>query len=568
MGESYTIGMDYGTLSGRGVLVRCSDGEVVASAVKDYTHGVMEVCLPDGRTKLPPNWSLEYPGDYLEVLESVIPALLQKSGIEKEDIIGIGIDFTSCTVLPVDAEGIPLCMKEEYRDRRNAYAKLWKHHGAQAQADRVNALLAKWGWMDEPRFGGKISPELLIPKVMETLEEDPEIYAAAAELLEAGDWLTRVLTGSHKRSCSMAGYKAWWNGETGYPEKEFLRQLDERMENLAEEKLGAGVCGIGEAIGTLSESWAERLGLKPGIAVAPAVIDSHAGFPGSGISRKGQMMLVLGTSSVMLTLSEKPYSGKGVCGGVRDAIVPGFYALESGLASVGDLFRWFVENFVPVGYDKEAKDRNMDIHELLSEKAKELEPGESGLLALDWWNGNKTPFVDGNLQGALIGMNLNTRPEEIYRALIEATAFGTRMIKELFEEAGVEIQEVIASGGIASKNPFLMQVYADVLGVNIRLAASDQAAALGAAVYAALSAGAKKGGYDSYAEAVQHMSRTKEQMYTCDTRRKEKYDRLYEFYQSFGRLMGETKRDLLSGLYRMKTMERKAKEKVDSNGTK
>lgn len=552
MKDKYTIGLDYGTLSGRGVLVRCRDGYVAADAAKEYAHGVMTEFLPDGITVLPDAWCLEYPGDYLEVLDEVVPRLLRESGIEKEDIIGIGIDFTACTMLSVDENAVPLCEKEEFVHRRNAYAKLWKHHGAQKQADRVNRLLEESGLEDSPRFGGKISPELLIPKVMEILEEDPEIYRCADEILEAGDWLTRVLTGSHKRSCSMAGYKAWWSCRDGYMDKAFLKKLDPELENFTEEKAPGEICGIGEPVGYLSQEWAKRLGLSEGIAVAPAIIDSHAGVPGGCLGNEKQLMLVLGTSSVMVGLSSSPFSEKGVCGGVKDAIVPGYYALESGLASVGDLFGWFANGFTCGAYEKEAKKEGISVHALLSNKAERLKPGQSGLLALDWWNGNKTPFVDGGLTGALIGMTLNTKPEEIYRALIEATAFGTRRIVELYEKGGVQIEEVIASGGIAMKNEMLMQIYADVLGKKIKIAASDQAAALGSAIYAALAAGEKRGGYASYWMAVENMSSVKDRTFLPRKENLEKYEKIYGTYCAFSGIMGEESRDLLQGLRDMK----------------
>ena len=538
MKEKYTIGLDYGTLSGRGILVRCRDGKILAGAVKEYSHGVMDQVLPDGTTKLPPAWALEYPADYLEVLCEVVPAIMKAGKVDKEDVIGIGIDFTSCTMLPIDKDAVPLCEKEAYKDRRNAYAKLWKHHGAQAQADKINAYLEENGMTSLPRFGGKISPELLAPKVMEILEEDPEIYEQADEILEAGDWLTRILTGSHKRSVSMAGYKAWWNHEEGYPEEGFFRALDPAMEHFVSEKLTGEICGIGEAIGTLSAAWAQRLGLSEGIPVASAVIDSHAGVPGSGVQNGSQMMLVLGTSSVIVGLSRQPYAEKGICGAVRDAIVPGYYALESGLACVGDLFGWYVDHMVPASYEREAREKGIHIHQLLSRKAAEQKPGESGLLALDWWNGNKTPYVNANLKGTLLGMTMTTRPEEIYRALIEATAFGTRTIVELYEKNGLKAEEMIVSGGIALKNPMLMQIYADVLGKELKIADCDQAAALGSAIYAALAAGAEKGGYDSYEEAVKQMSKVKEHTYVPDMAAKKTYDSLYRLYQELGSVLG------------------------------
>lgn len=548
----YTIGLDYGTLSGRAIIARCSDGEIMASAVKEYTHGVMDEVLCDSEWKLPDNWALEYPGDYIEVLETVIPEILEKSGVASSDIIGLGIDFTACTMLPIDKNAVPLCEKKQFKGRRNSYAKLWKHHGAQRCADKINKYLEQNRLDKSARFGGKVSSELLLPKVLEILEEDPEVYEAADEILEAGDWITRVLTNSHKRSCSMSGYKAWWNEKEGYPSGDFFENIDVRLSGFINDKLPGEVVGVGNKVGILSEEWAERLGLKPGIAVAPAIIDSHAGVPGSCVSNKEQIMLVLGTSSVMVGLSENPYSQNGIIGGVKNAIVPGYYALESGLASVGDLFGWFVDNMVPFSYEQEAGRKGISIHELLSEKAMTITPGKSGILVLDWWNGNKTPFVDGNLKGSIIGISLNTKPEEIYRALIEATAFGTKRILDLYEENGINVKEIICSGGIVLKNPLLMQIYADVLGKKLKVAASDQAAALGTAIYAALSAGKNAGGYDSYEDAVIHMSKVEDKQYLPDTTNNNVYNSLYTLYKDFGEIMGSERRQLLERLEQLR----------------
>lgn len=488
------------------------------------------------QTALPDAWCLQYPNDYLEVLDEVVPKLLRESGISKEEIIGIGIDFTSCTVLPIDENAVPLCEKPEFRLRRNAYVKLWKHHGAQKQADRINDVIVQMGLEKDLRCGGRISSELLVPKVMETLEEDPQIYHSADEFLEAGDWLTRVLTGSHARSCSMAGYKAWW--VQSYPDECFMAAIHPKLAHLAQEKLPGEIVPIGTAVGYLNAEWADRLGLKAGIAVAPTIIDSHAGVPGIGLASERQMALVLGTSSVMIALGKKPYSEKGICGGVKDAIVPGYYALESGLAAVGDLFGWFVENCVPAACAKEAEQKGISVHTLLSEKAEKLAPGESGLLALDWWNGNKTPLVNGNLGGVLLGMTLQTKPEEIYRALIEATAFGTKRIVELYEKSGVVVDEVIASGGITQKNPLLMQIYADVLEKPVRVASCEHTAALGSAIYAAMAAGSKAGGFDSCWTAMEHMSSKKEAFYVPMAENRETYRELYALYCRFGDRMG------------------------------
>lgn len=555
--ETYTIGLDYGTLSGRGILVRCQDGHIAASAVKEYTHGVMEHDLMKENVPLPAGWCLQYPADYVEVFSQVIPALLRESGVNPKDIIGIGVDFTSCTVLPVDEQNQPLCEYPEYHKRRNSYAKLWKHHGAQKQADQINQCLISKGLMSDSRFGGRISPELMVPKVWETLLEDPDIYHAADRFIEAGDWITDILTGSDKRSCSMAGYKMWWNQEQGYPDVSFFGSLDSRLENFVSEKLSGQICSVGQKVGGLSEHWAKHLGLPEGIAVSPAIIDSHAGFPGSGISKDTQMMMVLGTSSVMAALSKHPYSEKGVMGAVRDAIVPGYYALESGLASVGDLFAWFIDYTVPASYIEEAKRHNQNIYGYLNTLAGRLDAGESGLLALEWWNGNKTPHVDGNLAGTITGMTLSTKPEHIYRALIESTAFGTKEIMGLYENNGVKIDCIVASGGISVKNPFVMQIYADILNKEISVSTCTQAAALGSAMFAALSAGAACGGFDTYEEAVSNMKQDGEIIYKPNSENVDKYTELYFLHKRFSDIMGEREKELICRLQEIKTKTQK-----------
>lgn len=552
MCATYTIGLDYGTLSGRGVLVRCCDGAVMARAVHPYRHGVMDCCLPDGRTVLPGDWALQNPRDYVEALEQLVPELMRASGVSPADVIGMGMDFTACTVLPVDRHAVPLCEQAAFGSRPHAYVKLWKHHGAQRQADRISRCLPAAGAYSEIfqafKPGTRISSELMLPKVMELIEADPQIYEAADEILEAGDWLTRLLTDSHKRSGSMAGYKAWWHHAGGYPEPPFYKMLDPRLEFFVRDKAPGAVVPVGGRIGVLNAGWAEKLGLRPGIAVAPTVIDSHAGVPGCGIFSEHQGMLVLGTSSVLIGFSRTPYSDQGICGDVLNGIMPGYYALESGLASVGDLFSWFVTHLVPADYYETADRRGSGIHAVLSAEAARLRPGESGLMALDWWNGNKTPFVDGRLTGALFGLTSQTRPAAVYRALVEATAYGTRRILEQYERIGLDIETIVCSGGIARKNPWLMQVYADVLGKVLRVSSSDQTAALGAAVYAALSAGAKSGGYDDYPTAVRQMGSPSDRVFRPNRSDGLRYNQLYSLYCDFSKTMGQEQRTLMHRL--------------------
>ena len=549
--SKYTLGIDYGTLSARAVLMNCSDGSVAAAASMNYPHAVMDKILPDG-TRLEANWALQDAEDYILALENTVTRVMEESAVPKEDVIGLSIDFTSCTVVAADEMKRPLSSLDRFRGRPHAYTKLWKHHGAQEQADEINALLSRRGVIDEARFGGAVSPELLLPKVLQVLREDPEIYREAYVFMEAGDWLTWNLTGELRRSGNMAAYKAMWTPDEGYISDEILMELDSGLDNLVGEKLRGEICPAGGRIGVLTEEWAGRLGLNPGIAVGASIIDSHAGMPGSGICRPGQMMLVLGTSSVELLLSEQAYSAHGVVGAVRGAIMPGYYSLEAGLAAVGDMYGWFVDGFVPESYKREADGKGINLHQYLSEKASELEPGESGLLALDWWNGNKTPYVNGDLSGVLVGLTLQTKPEEIYRSLIEANAFGTRMIMEEFMKSGAEVDEVIVSGGIAEKNPLVLRIFTDVLNRPVKISASDQTAALGSAMYAAAAAGEEKGGFAGVAEAARALARIKNEIYLPTERNVRVYDCLYGMYCELAGCFDPAKMQVLKSLRDMK----------------
>jgi L-ribulokinase len=535
--RKFVIGLDFGTKSGRAILVEAKTGEIIAQAVKDYPHGVMDTCLPDGITRLNPDWALQDPLDYLEVLEYTVGELVRQSAPAGGDIIGLSIDFTACTILPVDARGTPLCTYEKYARRPHAYVKLWKHHGAESQTRQINEVLGSMGLLDHPRYGGKVSSELMLPKVLQILQEDPEIYQAADQILEAADWINRLLTGETRRSGSTAAYPAMWY-EGAYPPPEFFKALDPGLEQFVEQKLAGTVCPVGSKFGELNEAWAQKLGLLPGLAVGTSIIDAHAGMPGCGITKPGQMMLIAGTSSVQAVLNDRPYSGKGIMGGIRGGIIPEYYALESGLAGVGDIFEWFINTSLPAHYRSAAEAEGVNLYRYLGDLTKNYRPGESGLLALDWWSGNKTPFVDARLSGLILGYTLTTKPEEVYRALVEATGFGTRLIMEAFESAGVGIEEIYACGGIAEKDAFLMQIYADITNREIKLPASGQTAALGAAMYAAVAAGSARGGYDHIVEAASAMGKLREQRYKPDPSRAAGYSVLYrkfkELYEYFG----------------------------------
>ena len=552
MKKKYTIGVDYGTQSGRAVLVEIATGNEVSTAVKEYLHGVMEEYLPDGKTKLPHDWALQHPQDYLDVLCETIPAILNDAGVSSEDVIGLGIDFTACTMLPTDSTKTPLCFYEEYKSNPHAYVKLWKHHAAQDEANKLNKIASERNESFLKLYGGKISSEWLIPKIWQILDESPEIYSRADRFMEATDWIVTQLTGEEKRNSCTAGYKAIWHKQNGYPSKEFFKSLDLRLENLVEEKLSTDIYSIGAKAGELTEKAAELTGLKVGTAVAVANVDAHVAIPAMGITEAGKMLMVMGTSTCHILLGTEEKIVPGMCGVVEDGVIPGFLGYEAGQSCVGDHFEWFVENCVPSLYERESEERGINIHTLLTEKAEKIAVGESGLIALDWWNGNRSVLVDVDLTGMILGCTLLTKPEEIYRALIEATAYGTRMIVETFRENGVPIYELYAAGGIAEKNKLMMQIYSDVTNMEIKISASPQAPALGSAMFGALAAGKEKGGYDSIVEAAKFMSKVKEEYYKPIPENVEVYNNLYAEFKLLHDYFGRGANDVMKRLKKIK----------------
>lgn len=553
MSKKYTIGVDYGTQSGRALLVEVATGKELASAVKTYSHLVMDEYLPDGKTKLDSDWVLQHPEDYLEVLRVTIPAVLKEAKVNSEDVIGIGIDFTACTMLPTDKDGTPLCFHEEYKSNPHAYVKLWKHHSAQDEANKLNKIAEERGEDFLKLYGGKISSEWLIPKIWQILDEAPDIYDQADRFMEAADWVIMQLTGKETRNSCTAGYKGMWHKQKGYPSKDFFKALDSRLENIVDEKLSRDIYPIGSKAGEITEKAAELTSLKTGTAVAVANVDAHVSVPAVGITEEGKMLMIMGTSTCHMLLGTEEKVVPGMCGVVEDGILPGYLGYEAGQSCVGDHFEWFVENCVPSHYIQEAEKKGINIHTLLTEKAEKLSVGESGLIALDWWNGNRSVLVDVDLTGLILGCTLLTKPEEIYRALIEATAFGTKKIIETFEESGVPIKELYAAGGIAEKNKLMMQIYADVANREIRISASPQTPALGSAMFGALAAGKAQGGYDSIVEAAKHMSKVKEDYYRPIPENVEVYRKLYAEYNLLHDYFGRGANDVMKRLKKIKS---------------
>ena len=539
----YVIGVDFGTLSGRAVLVDAKDGRILASAVYDYPHGVMDTEFPDG-TLLAPDWALQHPQDYLDVLDHTLPSILWESGVNPEEVEGVALDVTASTALPVLKDGTPLCFLDPYKNHPHAYVKLWKHHAAQHLADEMTrvAMERNEPWLSA--YGGKVSSEWSFPKLWQVLREAPEIYSVMDGWVEAADWIVWRLCGRWVQNSCSAGYKCFCSKQDGYPSEDYFASLDERLRHVVREKMWAPVEPVASCAGGLTDEMAARFGLKPGIAVAVGNVDAHVGVPAAGITEPGKLLAIIGTSTCHMALSKERHDVPGICGIVEDGILPGCWGYESGQSCVGDHFAWLTDNFVPEAYRQKAKEKGQSIHAYLTELASAYQPGESGLLALDWWNGNRSILADFDLTGLLIGMTLRTKPEEIYRALIEATAYGMRMVVENYRTHGVDINEIYALGGISQKNPLAMQIYADVLNMLVHVVDCDQGGALGSAIFAAAAAGI----YDSVEDAIRVMSAPVLRVYEPFGAHAAVYDALFEEYKRLHDFFGRGENDVMKRL--------------------
>ncbi|HBY98780.1 MAG TPA: ribulokinase [Chloroflexi bacterium] len=526
MSSKYAIGVDFGTESARAVLVAVADGREVATAVHTYANGVIDERLPGSGVRLEPDWALQDPNDYIETLKQTIPAMLRESGVSPDTIIGLGIDFTACTMLPTTAGGTPLCFVPDYRDQPHAWVKLWKHHAAQPEADRINEVARERGekWLD--LYGGKISSEWFFSKALQILNEAPHIYRAAGRLIEGADWVIWRLTGRETRNSCTAGYKAIWQKGAGFPGRDYFAALHPDFADVVDTRMSREILPVGARAGGLTPEAADWTGLRPGTAVAVANVDAHVTVPAAQATQPGVMVIIMGTSNCHMVLGEKLERVPGMCGVVEDGIVPGYYGYEAGQSGVGDIFAWFVDNAVPPEYHAAAERAGMNLHAYLEAEAAKQKPGEHGLLALDWWNGNRSVLVDVDLSGLLIGATLATRAPDIYRALIEATAFGTRVIIESFETSGVPIKELVAAGGLPEKNKLLMQIYADVIGLPMKVAASEQTCALGAALF-----GAAASGTTTLAETQRASCKIQDRVYTPNPENQQGYARIYQLYR-------------------------------------
>ena len=544
----YTIGVDFGTESGRAVLVDVAAGEELATSVHTYANGVIDERLPESGVVLEPDWALQDPNDYLEVLKHAVPAVLRESGVDPADVIGLGIDFTACTVLPTTADGTPLAFLPEWRANPHAWVKLWKHHAAQPEADRINAVARARGEPWLPLYGGKISSEWFYSKALQMLNEAPAVYRAADRFIEAADWVIWQLTGQETRNVCTAGYKAIWQEDRGFPSREFFAALHPAMADIVDTKMRREVAPLGGKAGALTPEAAAWTGLRPGTAVAVANVDAHVTVPVTGSTAPGTMVMIMGTSTCHVVIGETLADVPGMCGVVQGGVVPGLFGYEAGQSAVGDIFAWFVEHGVPATYRDEAARRGVSLHALLEAEAAQLRPGRERAARPRLVE--RQPVHPGRRgpERPAVGMTLATTAPDIYRALIEATAYGTREIVEALARGGVPVTTLIAAGGLPERNRLLMQIYADVLGRDIRVVRSSQAGAVGAAMHAAVAAGPDAGGYADIHAAAARMGGLRDDVYTPIPAHSQVYDRLYAEYQTLYAYFGRGQNDVMKRL--------------------
>lgn len=536
--ELYVMGIDCGSLSARVVISRISDGVIVSSCAGEYPHGILSGQLPDG-TGLPEGMFLYMAEDYIELLPRIIGEAMGQSGITPEQIVGVGVDATSCTIVPCTENGTPLSLLPENRKNPNAYIKSWKYHDVQEQADRIEETARACEEQILENYGGTISCEFMLPKVMKIYEEDPEIFRETIYYVDLCDWLTWKMTGTLTRSSNAAGFKNLWSREKGYPSEEFLDGLYEGFGRQYAQKVYSGKIYMpGECCGRVNAEGVRWLGLQAETAVSAGMMDGHASAVSLGLGKSGEMGIIIGTSNGIPFISKKLSRMKGVLGVVKDGIIPGFYGYAAGQIATGDMLSWFVKNQVPAEYLQEAEEKNCSIHALLCEKAGACGPEHNSLTVLDWWNGNRSILCNQQLTGIIQGLTLETKPEEIYCGMLQGIACGTRIILEHSHKNGVEISDIYACGGIPSKNPFFMQQYANILNRDIQVASEANSSALGSAICAAAAVGTEKGGYESLQHAMEQMRIRNVTTYRPQKEYTEQYERIYQRYHELYILLG------------------------------
>lgn len=551
MRKKYSIGIDFGTLSARAILIETHSGDVIATSVYGYQDAIIDKYLPNSNQMLPIDFALQNPKNYLDALVALLRDIWRSAGIDPKDIISIGTDFTSCTVIPLDKNNMPLCFDNRYMQNPHSWAKLWKHHGAKEEADTINNIAVSRGEKFIDYYGGISSCEWYFAKLIEIYNKAPEIYNEISRFVEAGDWIVWLLTGNMMTSTCMAGYKAFWNEESGYPSKEFFEEIDPDLGDIVN-KTVSKVVPVCTRAGGLTKEMAQKTGLLENTSVSVSMIDAHVSLPVAGITGESSLQMTMGTSLCHTLVSKKRIFIKGISGVVKDGILQGYYGYEAGQAAVGDIYDWFITNFAPVDCIEEAEEKDISIFSIMDERARRIKPGKTGLLVLDWWNGNRSMLNNANLTGTIIGMTLMTQPEEVYKAIIEATAFGTRKIIEEIENNGINLENIFACGGLSRKSSLVMQVFADVLGRKIEVTNITQTTAFGAAMYGIVAAGSANGGYDNMIDAIANLVKPAQKAYVPNKKNYKVYSKLYEQYIRLHNLLGIDNEDIMLELKKMK----------------
>lgn len=537
MDEKYVIGIDYGTQSARAVVVQTSDGTLVGAQACAYPHGVLSEALPDG-TPLGDQFALAVAEDYLEVLESTVIGAMQQADICPDAVVGLCVDATSYTLVPTDAEYRPLSLRAEFKNRPQSYIKLWKHHAAQSQTERSKAIAREMQMSFLEYCGGEMSSEWTIPKLLEIRENDPEVYVQMAYAFDLCDFLTLMLTDKLTRGIGSVSFKSNWVDGEGYPSAEYLERLGTGFSEEYLRLMNGEIIRPGQRAGTLCAEMAKRLGLPEGISVAGGILDGHTSLPTSGLYKAGDVSLVIGTSNVSAVMTDrhvKPPAGSVLA---MDGFVPGLYAIDSGQSCTGDMLGWYMKNMLPAEITQAAESQGVSTYDILNARAEASEPWCCPLTVLDWWNGNRNVMCNLNLRGSIQGMTLGTRPEDIYIAMVQGIACGTRKILDTCEENGVEIKNIVACGGIPQKNTFMMQQYANILNRPLRVVCANEGPAMGSAIFAACAAGV----YESFEQAVHHMQGRSFVEYLPQFEHCGDYERIYQRFSRYYSLLGESDR--------------------------
>jgi len=539
--QAYAIGVDFGTASARTLLLDLGSGDELAVSEAAYPHGVIADMLPDTGERLPSDWALHEPADYIAVLERGISSVLAEASGAAPHVIGIGVDATCCTVLPVTDAGVPLCDLAQWRGRPHAWAKLWKHHAAQPVATRLNEVAAERNEPFLARYGGRISSEWYFPKLIEIWLEDREIYDASARFIEVTDWLVWQLTGHERRSSCPAAYKALWSEAGGIPDDDFFQAAYPGFSQPGA-KLGEVFFPLGTSAGRLRREVADKLGLPTDVAVAVGNVDSFVSFPGAGAEGSATYVMVIGTSICDMVVHRQEIALAGITGVAKDGILPGLYGYEAGQPAVGDMLGWFGDNLAPAGGS------GASLLPALERAAAALAPGQTGLVALDWWNGNRSVLADADLSGVLVGLTLQTSAVDIYRALLESIAFGNKAILDNFSEGGLQLREIVACGGLAEKSPLLMQLISDVSGLAVKVPASSQVPARGSALFGAVAAGAELGGFATITDAARALQPRVRHVYAPGPSATATYGAVYKIWKDLHDTFGRTQATWLHDL--------------------